>query len=139
MQDILNHWNRESHLYSLISKTVELHVGQCIFFDVGANHGTFALYAASLGCSVIAVEPNREMVKRIELSLRLNELKGNVQVLNNAVYNSDGEQSKLTNIFGDGGVAYAVIGEGDVRTIRIDSILQKTWFAPTSQVFILDI
>jgi FkbM family methyltransferase len=43
-----------------------------LFVDVGANAGTYSLWAADLGATVIAVEPNRESRAQLEENAALN-------------------------------------------------------------------
>jgi FkbM family methyltransferase len=43
-----------------------------LFVDVGANVGTYSLWAADLGARIIAVEPNPEAVTRLRRNLTLN-------------------------------------------------------------------
>jgi FkbM family methyltransferase len=45
-----------------------------VVIDVGANHGFFALYAASAGARVYAFEPSPVVFKRLESNIRSNRL-----------------------------------------------------------------
>jgi FkbM family methyltransferase len=61
-----------------------------LFIDVGANVGTYTLWAASLGCSVIAVEPDATSVKKLRANIELNpEIE--VEVLEMALADKGGE------------------------------------------------
>jgi len=58
-----------------------------LVFDIGANVGTMTRIFASLGARVIAVEPNPDCARHIELSTR----RGQVEVLAAAVSDRDGQ------------------------------------------------
>ena len=57
-----------------------------LVFDVGANVGTMTRVFSSLGAKVIAIEPNPDCVRHIELTTSRNE----VEVLQAAVSNANG-------------------------------------------------
>jgi FkbM family methyltransferase len=42
--------------------------------DIGANHGYYSLYLASLGCEVIAIEPQEKLCNLLEKSAEVNKL-----------------------------------------------------------------
>ena len=58
-----------------------------IFVDLGANIGYYSLLAAKLGHFVVAVEPVKDQVVRIHKSLELQNFKGLVMIVENAVSN----------------------------------------------------
>ncbi|KAL3859846.1 hypothetical protein ACJMK2_010036 [Sinanodonta woodiana] len=58
------------------------------FVDIGANIGYFTLYACTLSKSVVAIEASRRSAKMVYKGLALNNCKGNVILLNNALSNA---------------------------------------------------
>ncbi|KAL3884725.1 hypothetical protein ACJMK2_025002 [Sinanodonta woodiana] len=58
------------------------------FVDIGANIGYFTLYACTLSKSVVAIEAARRSAKMVYKGLALNNCKGNVILLNNALSNA---------------------------------------------------
>ena len=60
-------WER-NQLEDLVSRAK---VG-CFFIDVGASNGVYSLIMASLGCQVMAIEPNESQFKAMNLNLGLN-------------------------------------------------------------------
>lgn len=71
----------EPHVYAELKKELKEtqaceETGSTVphFVDLGSNVGFFSLYAASLGCNVLAVDGNEEMLKRLRASVSLNEL-----------------------------------------------------------------
>lgn len=70
-----------------------------IFFDIGANCGSFSLFVSrkvSNTGRVIAIEPNPKMLRRIEFNISNNNV-NNVEILPYAISNSDGEQLFFCN------------------------------------------
>lgn len=59
-----------------------------LFVDVGANVGSYALWACSLGADVIAIEPNREASARLRENIALNGY--GIHVLEVAVADASG-------------------------------------------------
>ena len=64
-----------------------------LFLDIGANIGYFSNLAASLGCSVVSVEPLPFHRTLFEASLAINNLSARVVVLPNALVESGGPTS----------------------------------------------
>jgi FkbM family methyltransferase len=60
-----------------------------VFFDVGANIGTYTLVAAETGAQVISFEPHPTTFKDLEQNVALNE-RSNVVLNNSAVADHDG-------------------------------------------------
>ncbi|KAK3590436.1 hypothetical protein CHS0354_003066 [Potamilus streckersoni] len=58
------------------------------FVDFGANIGYFTFYACTLSKNVVAIEAARRSTKMIYKGLALNNCKGNVILLNNAISNA---------------------------------------------------
>lgn len=70
-----------------------------IFFDVGANCGSFSLLLSGKVNNrgqVIAIEPNPEMLRRIEFNVSINNIH-NIEILPFAISNEDGEQIFFCN------------------------------------------
>jgi FkbM family methyltransferase len=57
-----------------------LHRGD-LFVDVGANVGSYSVYAAELGASIIAIEANPDLVSRLRENLAVNDIAGEVHQL----------------------------------------------------------
>ncbi|XP_053391970.1 uncharacterized protein LOC128554685 [Mercenaria mercenaria] len=57
------------------------------FIDIGANIGYFSLLAASVGQTVVSVEPWNENIEKLRISIRKNKFEGKITILNNAVSN----------------------------------------------------
>lgn len=79
-----------------------------LFIDVGANVGTYTLWAADLGAHVIAVEPNAEARAHLLENLRLNAV--NVEVLPFALAGEAGAMLLTTHL---DGANHLVISEDD--------------------------
>jgi FkbM family methyltransferase len=104
------------------------------FIDVGANDGLYTLFAARrVGATghVIAVEPSRRELARLQRNLSLNHLE-NVVVVAAAAGDRDGHADLRIAGFGHegqntlGGFAYAIDGAGfeSVRVARLDQIVE---------------
>jgi FkbM family methyltransferase len=52
------------------------------FFDIGSNIGTYSIFTARKGMSVIAFEPIYENFKALNINILLNDLEKNVQCIN---------------------------------------------------------
>lgn len=80
--------------------------------DVGANVGSFALHAASLGLRVFAFEMQPELATLLELSKRVNGYK-RMRVHNAALWNASGVPITFTPLDGNlGGTAARTDGSG---------------------------
>lgn len=64
-------------------------------FDVGANHGFFALYAANKGAKVYAFEPNPIVFERLEKNIRRNGLEQRITARPWALSDEEGEVKLL--------------------------------------------
>jgi len=70
---------REEH------KLIAPHLGAGkVFVDVGANIGSYAIFAGGLGARVIAIEANPQTADKLSFNVRLNDL-DNVTIVNSAV------------------------------------------------------
>lgn len=97
-----------------------------VFLDIGANAGFYTMWVLSRfkeSVRVIAVEPNRELRKRLSFNLGLNGLTGAVKLLEYAVTPENGELvlEETTGNLGQGRVVAAEQGTGSTvqgRTLR---------------------
>lgn len=88
-----------------------------LFVDVGANVGTYTLWAADLGAEVIAVEPGAWALDRLRRNLALNDFK--VQVVEAVATDHEGVEQ-----FDPSGDSTAHIGEGiEVAATTLDAVL----------------
>lgn len=55
-----------------------------VFVDVGANIGSYSVFAAGLGADVLSVEANPQTADKLSFNVRANDLK-NVRIVNTAV------------------------------------------------------
>jgi len=77
----------------LLEKNCLLDDKRALVVDAGANLGYFSTYAASMGCSVISVEPQPRLLPIINLSKRVNSFQDRMYVYNNII--SDNRVDKL--------------------------------------------
>lgn len=61
-----------------------------VFVDVGANVGYYTLFAASLGCRVVAYEPQSGLAERVHAAVTLNDWTESVNVVNAAIGSTRG-------------------------------------------------
>lgn len=85
--------------------------------DIGANHGFFALYAASKGAEVFAFEPSPTVFKRLESNIRSNGLEGQITARPWAISGSPGEAQLLVTERLGGGMS--TIHEGFAQKTKI--------------------
>ncbi|CAN5699515.1 hypothetical protein BH18ACT17_BH18ACT17_11830 [soil metagenome] len=100
-----------------------------LFIDVGANVGTYALWAAHLGCRVVAIEPDAETCRLLVENVALNP-GARIAVRRTALTDHIGSVRMTTgldsmNHLGDGPevpatTLDAVIGDQDVAGVKID-------------------
>lgn len=80
------HWEHEGPSYGLVRSLLEESIPSArLFVDAGANHGTYALYAATLGARSIAIEPLKKYVAGIVETARTGGLLSRVTILHRAV------------------------------------------------------
>jgi len=95
--------------------------GKC-FMDIGANAGAYALVAALAGgekSRVIAVEPQREMRRRLSFNARQNSL-SNIEMAGVALADYEG-QEVMRMI--DGNHGQAALGGSDGEAVRVTTLL----------------
>jgi FkbM family methyltransferase len=95
---------------ALISRCIT-EVTPCHFIDVGANVGFFSCLAASLGASVIAVEPHPLNLRTLYKNLLLNNF-SQVEIYPIALSDTCG----VSNLFGGGQGASLLSGWGRIRS-----------------------
>ena len=102
------------------------------FIDVGANIGTYTMFAASLGRSVLAIECFQPNYLRIAKALQMENVTDRVALIGNAIFARSGETMQLksvpTNIGGQfinaGGVLSQSLNDPySVKTIRFNDII----------------
>ena len=83
-------WQYEAHLEEIstvccgwVSRGVALGEGK-VFVDVGANIGSYSVFAARCGADVLAIEANPQTAVKLGFNVRANDL-DNVRVINSAV------------------------------------------------------
>jgi FkbM family methyltransferase len=67
------------------------------FIDIGANIGTYTMYAAALGRFVLAVECFGPNVDRLHRAIQLRNVANRVVLVQNAIYSHSGELLRLSN------------------------------------------
>jgi FkbM family methyltransferase len=101
------------------------------FIDIGANIGTYTMYAAALGRFVLAVECFGPNVDRLHRAIQLTNVVNRVVLVQNAIYSHSGEflrlSSNSTNIGGQEiKISTNRTGLTDdlytVKTIRLDDL-----------------
>lgn len=66
-----------------------------LVFDVGAQIGSYSLFAAKMGLHVISVEPFYENILRIQKAVKIENLENKITLVRNAVSNKKGEIKRL--------------------------------------------
>ena len=67
------------------------------FIDIGANIGTYTMYAAALGRFVMAIDCFAPNVHRLHRAVQLANLGNRVMIVQNAIYSRSGELLRLSN------------------------------------------
>lgn len=84
-----------------------------VFWDVGANVGTYALYAArAVGCPVVAFEPEAQNFALLMENIALNDLGGKVTATNLALTEAAGLGRLAVHAVTKGGAYNQFVGEG---------------------------
>ena len=127
-------WEEEQvkRMLELLIRHPNLH-----FIDVGANIGTYTMYAAALGRFVLAIDCFRPNLLRLRRAIQLANVSDRVVVVQNAIYPHSGQTLRLsTNTKNIGGQAISTfvrpyplssnlsaLNPYRVRTIRFDEVL----------------
>ncbi|MBB5039607.1 FkbM family methyltransferase [Prosthecobacter dejongeii] len=80
------------------------------FYDVGANAGAFTTLAASLGCTVVGLEPVPHTFERLLENVKLNEGLGDIRLIQKAAGAEEGALKITTHL----GTGNHLVTEGDV-------------------------
>jgi FkbM family methyltransferase len=72
-----------------------------VFYDAGANAGALSVFAAGLGCKVLAFEPVPETFQRLQENVDLNTPQFSILPLNLALGSTEGKL-RMTTSFGTG-------------------------------------
>jgi FkbM family methyltransferase len=99
--------------------------------DVGANHGLYALYAAALGATVIAVEPQASLCEVIRLAASLNgeDVASRITLYNNAVLEKAEMVSMSKSEVEEGAVAHvdrSAAAAGGVQALPIATLAPES-------------
>jgi FkbM family methyltransferase len=78
-----------------------------VFFDVGANVGSYSIYAAMRGHSVFAFEPSQPNRVRFYENVTLNDLGGQIKLFSYALADFDGEDTLYMGRKAGGGAGAA--------------------------------
>ena len=127
-------WEEEhvKRMLELLIRHPHLH-----FIDVGANIGTYTMYAAALGRFVLAIDCFRPNLLRLRRAIQLENVSDRVVVVQNAIYLHSGQTLRLSiNTKNIGGQAVSTFVRPhplssnlsardpySVRTIRFDEVL----------------
>ena len=95
------------------------------FADIGANAGAYSLVAAKAGgsaCRVLAVEPQREMRRRLAYNARINGL-SNIEITGVALSDYEGEGVMRLVAGNLGQTRFAGRARGDGEAVRVTTLL----------------
>ena len=107
-----------------------------IVIDAGANIGVFTLLASQVAKNVIAIEPDEENLKILELNLNMNKIT-NVILIKKALYYHSNE---ILSFKSDGVMsAFSSNGDKRVETITLDDIIEESNLEPKSLILKMDI
>jgi len=95
--------------------------------DVGGNIGYFAIYAALLGCRVKVFEPIPRVIRYLNLSVMLNNVRERIEVYNYAASDHDGDFSIKLNCGDTGQSLIKEDNSGDVpiRMTKLDEHVKE--------------
>ncbi|CAF3770339.1 unnamed protein product [Rotaria socialis] len=102
------------------------------FIDVGANVGSYTMFAASFGRRVISIECFKPNINRIRKAVQIENVQDKVVLVGNAIYSESGKTFKMnSDPFNVGAQAIIEKDTGEysnddmyaVTTIRFDEIL----------------
>ncbi len=120
---IVDHIKREKFIYKIMrSATV---VGNGIVVDIGSNHGLYALFAASWGKHVIAVEPQEKLCRLINWSLRINKIEKLVSVYDIAILNSRENVNMVDAHIAEGAVGTIQKTPGNIPAYPMDELVPR--------------
>jgi FkbM family methyltransferase len=120
----------EQHLIQLFGFLIRY--PQISLIDVGANLGTYTMFAASLGRFVLAIECFKPNIDRILKAVQIEKVQDRVVLIGNAIFSESGKylkiESDLDNIGGQAIIANSTVKDSNndvytVKTMRFDDIL----------------
>jgi FkbM family methyltransferase len=96
--------------------------GDCVFLDIGASVGGYALYAAGLGgprARILAVEPLPEVFERLVYNIQQSDF-ANVKAVSCALADIDGEITLFVNTSNQGETSVRIVSaEARVEQMRV--------------------
>jgi FkbM family methyltransferase len=102
------------------------------FIDAGANLGTYTMFAASFGRTVVSIECFKPNIEKIRKAIQIEKLQDKVVLVGNAIFNESGKYLKMQSDPFNVGSQMVIVNsnmnqsENDiyvVKTIRFDDIL----------------
>lgn len=120
----------ESYLIQLLS--ILIRYPQMSFIDAGANLGTYTMFAASFGRTVVSIECFKPNIEKIRKAIQIEKLQDKVVLVGNAIFNESGKYLKMQSDPFNVGSQMVIVNsnmnqsENDiyvVKTIRFDDIL----------------
>jgi FkbM family methyltransferase len=91
--------------------------------DIGANMGSYTIWAAHQGARVYALEPERNNVVRLEANIQLNKLQPNIIVVPDAIFSHTGVVRLAVSALSPGGHTTGVIDGVEVPSVTIADLL----------------
>ena len=110
-----------------------------IFVDIGANAGIYTLTAAATGATVLAIEPNPEVLERLHYNLTANGLSKQVTTLQKGVVNAKGAFELKLDPRNLGGSSLVASHSGPSVTIECDLLENLLIDAGITRIDILKI
>lgn len=137
-------WHHEIYEQQLVGNFLGNNFGGCVFIDGGANHGMYALLAASIPSvqRIYAIEASPRTYATLEQNVRLNGLFERVFCLNNAISSSSGERVYITDtpVNSEQNAvstrADGLEGARPVETLALDDLLLNGFNSQIESVFI---
>jgi len=112
---IAEHIEREKEGYVILKGAVTEHKDPSPAFvmDIGSNHGLYALFAATLGSDVIALEPQHKYFEVVRAAAHLNGVgvEDHIQVYNYGVLDTREIVTMADHQINEGGIGRLVVGE----------------------------
>ncbi len=83
----------ESYLIKLFG--ILIRYPQMSFIDAGANLGTYTMFAASFGRTVVSIECFKPNIEKIRKAIQIEKLQDKVVLVGNAIFNESGKYLKM--------------------------------------------
>jgi len=112
---IVDHLEREKDGYGILHGAVTEHndpFSPALVMDIGSNHGMYALFAATLGADVIALEPQQKYFDVIRAAARVNglEVERHIQVYHYGALDAREMVTMADHEINEGGIGHLVVG-----------------------------